>query len=123
MIEAMREGTPVVAWRCGSVPEVIDEGVTGFAVDSIDEAVRAVGMALRLDRASIRDRFEERFNASRMATNYRVAYDRVLAGSHSPGWDRIERGAIAGIEMPSLAAGRSPFRNGIRESALSPAKL
>lgn len=69
MIEAMREGTPVVAWRCGSVPEVIDEGVTGFAVDSIDEAVRAVGMALRLDRASIRDRFEERFTASRMATN------------------------------------------------------
>ena len=123
MIEAMREGTPVVAWRCGSVPEVIDEGVTGFAVGSIDEAVRAVGLALRLDRASIRARFEERFTASRMATNYRRAYDRVLAGSHSADGDRIERGDVEGIEMPHLAAGRSHLAGGARKSALSPAKF
>src|SRR6185503_9281320 len=91
MIEAMREGTPVVAWRCGSVPEVIDEGVTGFAVGSIDEAVCAVELALRLDRASIRVRFEQRFTASRMATSYRAAYDRVLSGLHLPASERIER--------------------------------
>ena len=123
MIEAMREGTPVVAWNCGSVPEVVDEGVTGFAVASIDEAVRAAELALRLDRASIRARFEERFTASRMATNYRAAYDRVLAGSHSSGRDRIERVAIEGIEVPRLAAGRSLLTSGIREPALSWAKL
>lgn len=115
MIEAMREGTPVVAWRCGSVPEVIDEGVTGFAVGSIDEAVCAVELALRLDRASIRVRFEQRFTASRMATNYRAAYDRVLSGSHLPASERIERGAIEGIELPCLAASTSPIVNGIRE--------
>lgn len=122
MIEAMREGTPVVAWRCGSVPEVIDEGVTGFAVGSIDEAVRAAGSALRLDRTRIRARFEERFTASRMAANYQAAYDRVLAGSHSMNGDWIEGGAIEGIEIPHRAAVGSPLADGTRESALSPGK-
>jgi glycosyltransferase involved in cell wall biosynthesis len=123
MIEAMREGTPVVAWRCGSVPEVIDEGVTGFAVGSIDEAVCAVELALRLDRASIRVRFEQRFTASRMATSYRAAYDRVLSGLHLPASERIERGAIEGIELPCLAAGTSPIVNDIREPLPLGAKL
>ena len=123
MIEAMREGTPVVAWRCGSVPEVIDEGVTGFAVGSIDEAVRAVGSALRLDRAAIRVRFEERFTASRMATNYRAAYERVLADSHSEDRNRIERGATEGIKLPHIMAGRSLVVGSTPDSAFSPAAL
>jgi glycosyltransferase involved in cell wall biosynthesis len=123
MIEAMREGTPVVAWRCGSVPEVIDEGVTGFAVGSIDEAVRAVGSALRLDRAAIRVRFEERFTASRMATNYRAAYERVLADSHSEDRNRIERGATEGIKMPHIMAGRSLVVGSTPDSAFWPAAL
>lgn len=123
MIEAMREGTPVVAWRCGSVPEVIDEGVTGFAVGSIDEAVRAVGSALRLDRAAIRVRFEERFTASRMATNYRAAYERVLADSHSEDRNGIERGATEGIKMPHIMAGRSLVVGSTPDSAFSPAAL
>jgi glycosyltransferase involved in cell wall biosynthesis len=74
MIEAMKEGTPTIAWRRGSVPEVMDEGVTGFVVDSIQEAVVAVGMAVDLDRKAVRRRFEERFTASRMASNYVAEY-------------------------------------------------
>ncbi len=74
MIEAMREGTPTIAWRRGSVPEVMDEGVTGFIVDSIEEAVAAVRMAADLDRAAVRQRFEERFTAARMASDYVAQY-------------------------------------------------
>jgi hypothetical protein len=74
MIEAMREGTPTIAWRRGSVPEVIDEGVTGLIVDSIEEAVVAVAMAADMDREAVRQRFEERFTAARMASNYVAEY-------------------------------------------------
>lgn len=70
MIEAMASGTPVVAYRSGSVPEVIDDGLTGFVVGSIDEAVRAVERTAHLSRAAIRQRFEARFTAKRMATDY-----------------------------------------------------
>jgi glycosyltransferase involved in cell wall biosynthesis len=78
MIEAMREGTPTIAWRRGSVPEVIDEGVTGFIVESIEEAVVALEQAFALDRKAVRARFEERFTASQMALNYVAAYQRLL---------------------------------------------
>ena len=78
MIEAMREGTPTIAWRRGSVPEVIDEGVTGFIVESIDEAVVALKQAFTLDRKTVRARFEERFTASQMASNYVAAYQRLV---------------------------------------------
>jgi glycosyltransferase involved in cell wall biosynthesis len=77
MIEAMREGTPTIAWRKGSVPEVIDEGVTGFVVDSVDEAVTAL-RRISLNRRTVRKRFEERFTASRMAANYVAAYKGLL---------------------------------------------
>jgi glycosyltransferase involved in cell wall biosynthesis len=79
MIEAMREGTPTIAWRSGSVPEVIDEAVTGFIVESIDEAVLAVSQAFFLNRKAVRERFEARFTASRMARNYVGTYERLLA--------------------------------------------
>jgi glycosyltransferase involved in cell wall biosynthesis len=78
MIEAMREGTPTVAWRRGSVPEVIDEGVTGFIVESIDEAVVALRQAFALDRKAVRKRFEERFTAAQMASNYVAAYEGLI---------------------------------------------
>ncbi|WP_165225846.1 glycosyltransferase family 4 protein [Affinirhizobium pseudoryzae] len=74
MIEAMREGTPTIAWRRGSVPEVMDEGVTGFIVDSLEGAVAAVRMAADLDRTAVRQRFEERFTAARMASDYVAEY-------------------------------------------------
>jgi glycosyltransferase involved in cell wall biosynthesis len=82
MIEAMACGTPVVAFRRGSVPEVIDDGVTGFVVDTIDDAVAAVGACGSLDRRRIRATFEERFSATRMTDDYLRLYQ-----------DLIERGA------------------------------
>lgn len=81
MIEAMKEGTPTIAWRRGSVPEVIDEGVTGFTVESIEEAVEAVGKAADLDRRAVRQRFEERFTAARMARDYVAEYGRLAKTS------------------------------------------
>ena len=74
MIEAMSCGTPVVAWANGSVPELVDEGVTGFVVDSFDAALAALDKARRLDRQRVRERFEERFSAARMARDYLSVY-------------------------------------------------
>ena len=81
MIEAMACGTPVIAWRRGSVPEVIDNGVTGFIVDSIDEAVAAVGRVNQLDRHAVRAAFDQRFTAEVMARNYLRLYRRLLHAS------------------------------------------
>lgn len=78
MIEAMACGTPVIAWRCGSAPEVVEDGVTGFLVHSLDEAVAAVDRARGLDRRAVRRRFEERFAARRMVLDYLEVY-RALA--------------------------------------------
>jgi glycosyltransferase involved in cell wall biosynthesis len=74
MIEAMSCGTPVVAWPNGSVPEVVEHGVTGFLVDSVEAAVSAVHQVRRLDRAQVRRRCEERFSAARMARDYLAVY-------------------------------------------------
>ena len=83
MIEAMACGTPVIAFRRGSVPEVVDHGVSGFVVDSLDEAVGAVGQLGRLDRARVRATFEKRFTAERMARDYIDIYRRLAgAGPH-----------------------------------------
>jgi len=74
MIEAMSCGTPVIAWPNGAAAEVVEPGVTGFLVQSIDAAVEALGLAARLDRARVRSRFEERFSARRMAQDYLALY-------------------------------------------------
>jgi glycosyltransferase involved in cell wall biosynthesis len=84
MIEAMACGTPVIGWDLGSVPEVVDDGRTGFIVKSIDEAVSAVGKASLLDRHFIRKVFDCRFTADRMAREYLVIYRRVLATKAAP---------------------------------------
>ncbi|MGO4511117.1 glycosyltransferase family 4 protein [Bradyrhizobium sp. 2TAF36] len=81
MIEAMACGTPVIAYRSGSVPEVIEEGVTGFIVENEVEAVRAVGELGRIDRRAVRARFEARFPAGRMAREYERAYRDLIADS------------------------------------------
>jgi glycosyltransferase involved in cell wall biosynthesis len=78
MIEAMSCGTPVLAWRCGAVPEVVDHGETGFIVDSLDEALELLPRLARLDRARVRRRFEARFSVSRMAEQYLAAYRALL---------------------------------------------
>ena len=79
MIEAMSRGTPVIAWRCGSVPEVVDDGTTGFIVESEDAAVEACGRAAALDRATIRRVFEKRFAAPVMAARYVQVYADMIA--------------------------------------------
>jgi Glycosyl transferases group 1 len=79
MIEAMACGTPIIAYRSGSVPEVIEDGVPGFIVEGEDQAVEAVKEVARLDIRKVRARFEERFTASRMARAYEAHY-----GNYSP---------------------------------------
>lgn len=81
MIESMACGTPVIAWREGSVPEVVDEGRTGFIVDSIQAGVEAVARCRELDRHAVRRRFEQRFDARRMAADYESLYVRMVEGA------------------------------------------
>lgn len=76
MIEAMACGTPVIAFRRGSVPEVMENGVTGFIVDDVDEAVRAAMMVAEIDRSGVRRTFERRFTVERMARDYVDLYSR-----------------------------------------------
>ncbi|KGN41668.1 glycosyltransferase family 4 protein [Knoellia aerolata] len=79
VVESMVCGTPVVAFRRGSMPEVVDEGVTGCLVSDVDEAVAAVGTAVALDRHRCRERAVARFSASRMVEDYLGVYARVVA--------------------------------------------
>jgi glycosyltransferase involved in cell wall biosynthesis len=77
MIEAMACGTPVLAFRCGSVPEVIDEGVSGMIVESIEDAVAAIPKLLKMNRGVVRKCFEDRFSAARMARDYVNLYRKL----------------------------------------------
>jgi glycosyltransferase involved in cell wall biosynthesis len=77
MIEAMACGTPVIAYGHGSVPEVIEDGLTGFIVSNEEEAIAAVKRVHTLDRAAIRVRFEARFSARRMAADYLGIYESI----------------------------------------------
>jgi glycosyltransferase involved in cell wall biosynthesis len=88
MIEAMACGTPVLAFRNGSVPEVIDEGVTGAIVGSMDEAHARLAEVLALDRGRVRRQFETRFSAARMAQDYVKVYQRGLEGRAGNGHKR-----------------------------------
>jgi glycosyltransferase involved in cell wall biosynthesis len=74
MIEAMACGTPVLAFRRGSVPEIVDEGVTGMIVDDMEQAIAALPQVIALDRRAVRRRFDERFTAARMAKDYVSVY-------------------------------------------------
>lgn len=96
MIEALACGTPVIAWRNGSVAEVIDNGVTGVIVETMDEAVAAVKEVSHLDRRQCRRVFEERFSVERMADDYETIYRRVISASSRDGERRT------GVKMPAL---------------------
>ena len=78
MIEAMACGTPVIAYRRGSVPEIVDHGVTGWIVGDDAEAIAACRRASMLDRAKVRRRFEDRFTAERMVRDYVGLYHNCL---------------------------------------------
>jgi glycosyltransferase involved in cell wall biosynthesis len=79
MIEAMACGTPVIAFRCASVPEIVDDGITGFIVDTEAEAAEAATRLGQLERSRVRRVFEERFTARRMAEDYLNVYRRLIA--------------------------------------------
>ena len=82
MIEAMACGTPVLGFRCGSVPEIIDDRLTGRIVATVDEAIRAAPEVIRLDRRAVRRRFEERFSSRRMASDYLEVYRSLGRGAN-----------------------------------------
>jgi glycosyltransferase involved in cell wall biosynthesis len=98
MIEAMAAGTPVIAFNRGSVPEVVDDGITGFIVEDELGAIGAVQRLPELDRVAVRERFEQRFTARRMAQEYLGVY-RALTESHAP---RLR--VVGPEEAPALAA-------------------
>ena len=79
MIEAMACGCPIIAYRRGSVPEVIEHGLTGFIVNTVEEAVAAAAQLHTLDRTAIRQRFEQRWTAYRMAEDYLALYEKLIA--------------------------------------------
>jgi glycosyltransferase involved in cell wall biosynthesis len=99
MIEALACGTPVIAWRNGSVPEILENGKTGFVVETVAEAVEAVRKIESLDRLVCRRAFEERFDSVRMARNYVRVYERLIHESPS----RILESASATMPIGSRA--------------------
>jgi glycosyltransferase involved in cell wall biosynthesis len=110
MIEAMACGTPVIAFENGSVPEVLENAVTGFIVHSEDQAIDAVRRIGMLDRARIRGEFERRFTAQRMAKNYLKLYERLVQARRSPA---LAIGTV-GDELPArslLPHGRAAAAN------------
>jgi glycosyltransferase involved in cell wall biosynthesis len=105
MIEAMACGTPVLAFRCGSVPEIVDDGVTGVIVSTMEEAIAALPHVIALDRKKVRQRFEQRFSATRMAKDYVGVYRSLLASSKSEtGYQyRFPDGTYANDSRPHVA--------------------
>jgi glycosyltransferase involved in cell wall biosynthesis len=89
MIEAMACGTPVIGWRCGSVPEVIEHGVSGLIVEDESQAVEAVHAIGQLDRHRVRQAFESRFSAHAMASAYVEQYKRLVGDGVLPAQDHV----------------------------------
>src|SRR5712671_5356714 len=105
MIEAMACGTPVLAFRAGSVPEIVDPDVTGLIVDSLEEAIAAMPRVLSLDRSAVRRRFEKRFSAARMAHDYVAAYNDLLS--------RLPPNRTSGLQPCSKVPNPAKTSNGI----------
>lgn len=78
VVEAMACGTPVIAFNRGSMPELIEDGRSGFLVNTTEEAISAVGRIGQLNRAAARARVERHFTAARMAAEYRALYETIL---------------------------------------------
>jgi glycosyltransferase involved in cell wall biosynthesis len=115
VIEAMACGTPIIAFRRGSVPEVVEDGTSGFVVDTIEEAVRAVWRIVSLDRTTVRAEFDRRFTAERMARDYLQIYQELsLARTRSERLRRLKGGSKALHAVQSVAAGPAPAAVALR---------
>ena len=113
MIEAMSCGTPVLAFRCGSVPEIVEDRLTGRIVSSIEEATQAIPELLALDRNVIRARFEQRFSSRRMASDYVKIYHNILRRHTAP---EIRLSPVAALSAAKAGAqahrSKTAMRNG-----------
>ncbi len=107
MIESMAVGTPVIAWRNGSVPEIIENGRTGIIVDSINQAVHAVEAVMDFDRPSIRARFESRFTATRMASRYVAAFKQVVRDKLASPDKELAPAAVPALPLQTIETDRS----------------
>jgi glycosyltransferase involved in cell wall biosynthesis len=102
MAESLACGTPVIAWRNGSVPEIVDDGVTGFVVDNLDSAVAAVSRVSEIDRRECRRTFETRFDVTRMAKDYLDVYRGLQPCAHE---DSCLELGIQSVHPPETALG------------------
>lgn len=91
MIEAMACGTPVIAFNCGSVPEVMEHGISGFICETVDQAVEHVRDIDKLSRAACRERFDQRFSVTAMAKGYLNVYNQVIVSNQKSGLVRFGR--------------------------------
>jgi glycosyltransferase involved in cell wall biosynthesis len=100
LIEALACGTPVLAYRRGSIPEIIEDGTTGFVCEGVDELTTAIHRIPEIDRRQCRQTFEERFSVERMAQDYLRVYRHTLGSTY-------EREAEAGSfsPLPALSIG------------------
>ena len=122
MIEAMACGTPVLAFRQGAVSEIIDQGVTGAIVDTMDEAVRMLPRVIALDRHAVRRQFEQRFSSARMAKDYVALYRSLL---ERPTMSE-ERATAVPMPRPGLERelnGQGPLRPNSPDDEASGAKI
>jgi glycosyltransferase involved in cell wall biosynthesis len=123
MIEAMACGTPVIALRRGSVPEIVEEGVSGFVVDTVEQATAAVRRIPNLDRAKVRNAFERRFTAERMTRGYLEIY-RGLATMHSKPVQARTANGRRNVPPPvqvvpaELSVAANAARNGLQQAGL-----
>jgi hypothetical protein len=111
MIEAMACGTPVLAFRHGSVPEVVEDGITGYVVETVEEAICKLGRLLALDRGRVRRRFEQRFTADRMAQDYLKVYARLVdtrVGREDRRRRRVPARRSTVASVPPEASSKSP---------------
>jgi glycosyltransferase involved in cell wall biosynthesis len=114
MIEAMSAGTPVIAFRNGSVPEVIADGVSGVLCDSMDDAVAAVHTVKSMSRAGVRRHFETQFTAECMVRKYVAVYESLLANQaeviklpHAAAFSP-RYGDLNGSSLPSISVAAMP---------------
>jgi glycosyltransferase involved in cell wall biosynthesis len=104
MIEAMACGTPVIAFDRGSIPEVVDDGMTGFVVATEEAAIDAVGQLSRVPRDRVRRRFEERFTARRMALDYLAVYRQLIEAAAPRTRKAVGLRVLSDTDAPALSA-------------------